>query len=91
MATERPHVGVSDSVISMSVHWSGRDSIPLRGLLAGPGVGTVAITQSERASVAALREFAALLRQLYFVTARLLAQVRLVDRVGAAAAIMMGL
>jgi hypothetical protein len=30
-----------------------------RGLLAGPGVGTVAITQSERAWVAALREFAA--------------------------------
>jgi hypothetical protein len=29
-----------------------------RGLLAGPGVGTVAITRSERASVAALREFA---------------------------------
>jgi len=27
---ERPHVGVSDSVISMSVHWSGRDSIPAR-------------------------------------------------------------
>ena len=44
MRGERPHVGVSDSAISMSVHWSGWDSIPPRGLLAGPGVGTVAIT-----------------------------------------------